>query len=83
MPKFWTKGQGGGTTAGAPWPQAMRVKLISEGGFTASAVMNQPLGQTWWDYLTLNELKGSVKISDDNTEELLRRHREAQQEAAN
>ena len=73
--------QGGGTKAGAPWPQAMRVKLISEGGFSASAVMNQPLGQTWWDYLTLNELKGSVKISDDTTEELLRRHREAQQEA--
>ena len=82
MPKFWTKGQGGGTKAGAPWPQAMRVKLISEGGFSASAVMNQPLGQTWWDYLTLNELKGSVKISDDTTEELLRRHREAQQEVA-
>ena len=59
----------------------MRVKLVSEGGFSASDVMNQPLGQTWWDYLTLNELKGAVKISDDTTEELLRRHREAQQEA--
>jgi hypothetical protein len=81
MPKFWTKGQGGGTKAGAPWPQAMRVKLVSEGGFSASEVMNQPLGQTWWDYLTLNELKGAVKISDDTTEELLRRHREVKQEA--
>jgi spore cortex formation protein SpoVR/YcgB (stage V sporulation) len=60
----------------------MRVKLISEGGFSATAVMNQPLGQTWWDYLTLNELKGSLKINDDTTNELLRRHREAQGEAS-
>ena len=83
MPKFWTKGQAGGTKAGAPWPQSMRVKLMAESNLSAEEIMNQPLGQTWWDYLTLNELKGSVKISDDNTEELLRRHREAQQEAAN
>ena len=81
MPKFWVKPgeSSGGEKAGAPWPQAMRVKLISEGGFTPTAVMNQPLGQTWWDYLTLNELKGALKINDDTTSELLRRHREAQE----
>ena len=76
VPKFWTSGQSNGSQAGAPWPQLVRTRLLSEGGLTATELMNQPLGQPWWDYLALNEQKGSLKLSDATTEELLKRHRE-------
>lgn len=80
VPKFWTSGQGSGSKAGAPWPQLVRTRLLSEGGLTAGELMNQPLGQTWWDYLALNEQKGALKLNDTTTDELLRRHREANNE---
>jgi len=76
VPKFWTSGQANGSKAGAPWPQLVRTRLLSEGGLTARELMNQPLGQTWWDYLALNEQKGALKLNDATTEELLKRHRE-------
>ena len=78
VPKFWTSGQATGAKAGAPWPQLVRTRLLSEGGLTADDIMNQPLGQTWWDYLALNEQKGALKLNDATTEELLKRHRETE-----
>jgi len=81
VPKFWTSGQGNGSKAGAPWPQLVRTRLLSEGGLSGEEIMNQPLGQTWWDYLALNEQKGALKLNDATTEELLKRHREAAAQA--
>ena len=78
VPKFWTSGEASGAKAGAPWPQLVRTRLLSEGGLTADDIMNQPLGQTWWDYLALNEQKGALKLNDATTEELLKRHRETE-----
>ena len=76
VPKFWTSGQANGAKAGAPWPQLVRTRLLSEAGLSAEEIMNQPLGQTWWDYLALNEQKGALKLNDATTEELLKRHKE-------
>lgn len=81
VPKFWTSGQANGAKVGAPWPQLVRTRLLSEGGLSAEEIMNQPLGQTWWDYLALNEQKGALKLNDATTEELLKRHREAAAQA--
>jgi len=81
VPKFWTSGPTGGGKAGAPWPQLVRTRLLSEGGLTSTQLMNQPLGQTWWDYLALNEQRGALKLNDATTDELLKRHRETQKDA--
>jgi len=53
----------GGAQCWTPWEQRMRVRLMAGLHLTESQVMNRPLALNWWDYLTLEEQAGNLRIS--------------------
>lgn len=58
--------ESGTASVGSPWPQVLKLTLMSELGMTETDVLNRPLRLSWWDYLGWRELnnKGIKLIAD-------------------
>lgn len=65
------EGGTGGPTIWNPWQQRMRVRLMRDLRLSESEVMNRPLTLNWWDYLTLCELDGSLRICTEEEKALV------------
>jgi len=57
--------KGANEWSGTPWPQRLKIVLMSELGLTESEVLNRPLRLCWWDYLCFEELRGNVNVISD------------------
>jgi len=55
---------------GSPWPQVLKLLLMSELGMSETEVYNRPLTLCWWDYLGWRELNDKgVKLLEAETVE--------------
>lgn len=75
----YTASDTGTSSVGSPWPQVLKLTLMSELGMTESEVLNRPLHLCWWDYLGWRELnnKGVHLLSQNDAEILAAAQKEA------
>lgn len=60
-----------GDPSGCPITQLVKVMLMREMHFSEAEILNRPWGLCLWDYTTLRELDGVVRIVDKEAEEKL------------
>lgn len=60
-----------GVSVWTPWQQRMRVRLMKDLRLSESEVMNRPLARNWWDYLTLEELDGNLRICTEEEKQTI------------
>ncbi len=64
VPEYTTteEDESSGNWSGTPWPQRLKIVLMSELHMPESEVMNRSLRLCWWDYLCYEEIKGRVTV---------------------
>lgn len=69
IPKYFFESGKFSQSMGAPWMQTVRVRAIRDLGYSQDEVMDMPLSLLLWDYITLSELDGNVRIFDKQEHE--------------
>lgn len=69
IPSYSTTKEEMGEWSGTPWPQRLKIVLMSELGFSESDVLNRPLRMCWWDYLCFEERRGNVTVLSEDIQE--------------
>lgn len=69
MPRFWILKEDN-SPATAPWYQNIKLALMSQLGYSESAVLNMPLSAAFLDYLRHAEASGTVRLYTKEENEL-------------
>ena len=64
IPKYFFESGKFSQSMGAPWMQTVRVRAMRELHYGQTEVLDMPLSLLLWDYVTLSELDGNVRIFD-------------------